>query len=55
MINYTVKYGHQEHTWVERNCEVLHKAKKLRIDYRLGQVDQTITVTLIAKTMQAAT
>ena len=39
MINYTVKYGSQEFTWVEHNCEPLHKARQLRIDYRLGQVD----------------
>ena len=36
IINYTVKYGSQEFTWVEHNCDSLHKAKKLRIDYRLG-------------------
>jgi len=39
MINYTVKYGSQEFTWTEHNCESLHKAKKLKIDYRLGQLD----------------
>lgn len=27
MINYNVKYGSQEFTWVEHNCEALHKAK----------------------------
>ena len=43
MINYTVKYGSQEYTWVEHNCQSLHKSKQLRIDYRLGQIDQTVS------------
>ena len=39
MINYNVKYGSQEFTWVEHNCDPLHKAKQLMLDYRLGQLD----------------
>ena len=42
LLNYTVRYGSQEYTWVEHNCDSLHKAKLLQIDYRLGQVDQTV-------------
>ena len=52
MINYTVKYGEQEHTWVEHNVDSLHKGKQLRLEYLLGQVDQTVQVTLVAKSMQ---
>lgn len=52
LINYTVKYGSKEMTWVEHNCESLHKGKQLKLDYRLGQVDQTVQVTMVAKSMQ---
>ena len=52
VINYSVKYGEQEYTWVEHNCDSLHKGKMLSLDYRLGQVDQNVQVTLIAKSMQ---
>ena len=43
MVNYTVKYGAQEYTWVEHNCANLHKSKKLSLNYRLGQTDQTVS------------
>ena len=36
VINYSVKYGEQEYTWVEHNCDTLHKGKLLSLDYRLG-------------------
>ena len=37
---------------MEHNCEALHKGRCLRLNYRLGQADQTVTVTLVAKSMQ---
>ena len=43
LMNYTVKYGSQSYTWAEHNCDTLHKGKLLRLDYRLGQVDQTVS------------
>ena len=39
MINYSFKYGSQEYTWVEHNCDPLHKGRMLSLDYRLGQVE----------------
>ena len=37
ILNYTVKYAGREHQWFERNCEQLHKGKKITLEYMLGQ------------------
>ena len=42
ILNYTVKYGGKEKSWFERNCDILHKGKKITVEYLLGQEDQTI-------------
>ena len=39
ILNYQLKYGGKEFSWFERNCQYLHKAKKLSIEYMIGQED----------------
>lgn len=39
ILNYTVKYGEKEINWIEKNCNLLHRSKKLKIEYLLGYSD----------------
>jgi len=36
-MQYTVKYGDKEMSWIEPECNELHKAKEVRLEYLLGQ------------------
>ena len=33
ILNYTLKYGDTEINWVEKNCNWLHKSKKIKLEY----------------------
>jgi len=48
-LHYTLTYGDKELTWVEQDCHELHKAKEIRLEYLLGQSDQTVKVVIAAK------
>ena len=52
ILNYTVKYAGREHSWFERNCQYLHKGKKLAIEYMIGFEDQSLEVTVVAKSLE---
>ena len=39
LLNYTIKYGNKEIVWVEKNCNYLHRSKKIKIEYMLGYSD----------------
>lgn len=36
LLNYTLRYGGNEHIWVEHNCEKLHKSRCFPLQYQLG-------------------
>lgn len=47
-LNYNLKYGQKELSWTEVDCQPLHKAKEIKLEYLLGQSDQTVTITISA-------
>lgn len=42
--HYTLKYGDKELTWTEFQCMTLHRAKEVKLEYMLGQSQQTVTL-----------
>lgn len=47
-MNYNLKYGQKELSWTEEDCQPLHKAKEIKLEYLLGQSDQKVTITILA-------
>ena len=54
ILNYTLKYGDTEINWVEKNCNWLHKSKKIKLEYQLGYSDQKVQMTIVARPMDEA-
>lgn len=36
LLLFTLKYGTQEIQWIERDCQEMHKAKEVELEYLLG-------------------